>query len=342
MAFDVIMPKLGLTMEEGTVIRWLVAEGDGVEKGQAILEVETDKVVVEVEAGGSGVMGPQIVAEGETVPVTTLLARIYGEGEKVGAAVPRRQGAGEADKPIRSVKQVKPGRVFSSPRARKRAGELGVDWRALAGSGPGGRVVEADVLGAHRPASIFAATAAPQIYLGAEARADAFLDMYGRLAPLVDGLETVDLLVKIAAAALAESESWQKEGVDVGVGLRAVIRSADRLGLRQIVAGRMASAEGASLRAAPDLLLIDLGGYRVDVLHAAPDAWPQPTGAVLAAGRVGERAVSVGGRVEMLPVFTLSLTCDRRFFDPVAAAGFLGRVVELIEEPYALLLVWPD
>ena len=83
MAVDLIMPKLGLTMEEGRVVRWLVAEGDQVEKGQPVLEVETDKVVVEIEARASGVMGPLLVGEGETVPVTTLLARIYASGEKV-------------------------------------------------------------------------------------------------------------------------------------------------------------------------------------------------------------------------------------------------------------------
>ena len=87
MAVDLIMPKLGLTMEEGTVVRWLVAEGDQVKKGQPVLEVETDKVVVEVEATASGVMGPLLVGEGETVPITTLLARIYAPREKVGEKV---------------------------------------------------------------------------------------------------------------------------------------------------------------------------------------------------------------------------------------------------------------
>lgn len=83
MAVDLIMPKLGLTMEEGTVVRWLVAEGDRVEKGQPVLEVETDKVVVEVEATASGIIGPLLVGEGQTVPVTTLLARIYAPEEKI-------------------------------------------------------------------------------------------------------------------------------------------------------------------------------------------------------------------------------------------------------------------
>ena len=77
MTVDIIMPRLGLTMEEGTVAQWLVAEGDQVEKGQPLLEVETDKVTVEVEAPASGIMGPLLIGAGQQVPVRTVLAQLY-------------------------------------------------------------------------------------------------------------------------------------------------------------------------------------------------------------------------------------------------------------------------
>jgi pyruvate/2-oxoglutarate dehydrogenase complex dihydrolipoamide acyltransferase (E2) component len=82
MPTDVIMPKLGLTMETGTVQRWLAAEGQLVEAGTALLEVETDKVVVEVESPASGTLGLPVVREGENVAIGTVLARIYAPGER--------------------------------------------------------------------------------------------------------------------------------------------------------------------------------------------------------------------------------------------------------------------
>jgi pyruvate dehydrogenase E2 component (dihydrolipoamide acetyltransferase) len=264
MAVDLIMPKLGLTMEEGTVVRWLVAEGDQVEKGQPVLEVETDKVVVEVEATASGVIGPLLVGEGKAVPVTTLLARIYAPGEKVEEEAPaprmmplaRRMAEKEGvDLPsipaYGSDRRVRAGdsrwtgqRIFSSPRARLRARELGVDWQSLSGSGPRGRVVEKDVLRAARaatlpgpplspapplegegrdvtwemPTTIQRVTAermiasfgsAPHFYLSAEVQADALLDLRVRLLPSVESqvgvrLTITDLLVRILGTALAK------------------------------------------------------------------------------------------------------------------------------------------
>jgi pyruvate dehydrogenase E2 component (dihydrolipoamide acetyltransferase) len=251
MAVDLIMPKLGLTMEEGTVVRWLVAEGDQVEKGQPVLEVETDKVVVEVEATASGVMGSLLVGEGETVPVTTLLARIYAPGAKVEEETPapritllarrmaEREGVDLSSIPARRRTDQ---RIFSSPRARLRARELGVDWQSLSGSGPRGRVVEKDVLRAaatlpgltpspplpledrgrdvtwETPTTIQRVTAermiasfgsAPHFYLSAEVHADALLDLRARLLPFIEQragvrLTITDLLVRILGTALAK------------------------------------------------------------------------------------------------------------------------------------------
>ncbi len=152
MATDIYMPQLGLTMTEGTVVRWLKAEGDPVAKGEAVLEIETDKVVAEVEAPREGVLGPILVAEGAVAPVGSPLAYVLSGGE-----APPREGVSGAKLPAadhertisahaeRSDGVPRRGRMVASPRARRTAHELQVDLRQVEPSGPGGRIVEADV-----------------------------------------------------------------------------------------------------------------------------------------------------------------------------------------------------
>ncbi len=138
------MPVLGLTMEEGAVAEWLKAPGDAVIKDEPLFTVEMDKGIVEVPAPASGILRSIQVPPGQTVAVKTLLAEIAPAGEAAPASVP----------PERS-------RSFASPRARMRAREHGVSLDSVTGSGPRGRIVEADVLTALReplPAARAAAT----------------------------------------------------------------------------------------------------------------------------------------------------------------------------------------
>jgi pyruvate dehydrogenase E2 component (dihydrolipoyllysine-residue acetyltransferase) len=122
---DIVMPRLSDTMEEGTILRWLKADGEHVERGEELVEIETDKATMTYESDQAGVL--EIVAGvGSTRPVGELIARV-GQAAAIGAPA-----AGE--------------RVKASPLARRIAGESGVDLRALTGSGPGGRIVKADVL----------------------------------------------------------------------------------------------------------------------------------------------------------------------------------------------------
>jgi len=86
MSTDVIMPALGFDMTEGLLARWLKNEGDPVEKGQAIAEIETEKATVEIEAAAAGILARIIVRAGETVPVGTVIGVIAEAGEKVAAA----------------------------------------------------------------------------------------------------------------------------------------------------------------------------------------------------------------------------------------------------------------
>lgn len=152
MAKEVIMPKLGLTMEEGVINKWLVREGDRVEKGDPLFEVATDKVNMEVESPASGVVLKILYPEGATVPITQVVAYIGEEGEEVPvlqgeAKTPEVQEAPpqEAQRVAETVVEEKEERIKASPLARKLAKEYGIDLATIRGTGPGGRIVKEDV-----------------------------------------------------------------------------------------------------------------------------------------------------------------------------------------------------
>ena len=152
MTTEISMPKLSDTMNEGTLLEWLVAIGERVEPGQVIAEVETDKATMEMETAVSGVVESLHVAAGETVPVGTLLVSLS-EGSENGSVTQK-----VAQLPLEAPVAAKPvlpsnaqptshlaDRLTVSPAARKLARELGLDLKAIQGSGPRGRIVLADV-----------------------------------------------------------------------------------------------------------------------------------------------------------------------------------------------------
>jgi pyruvate dehydrogenase E2 component (dihydrolipoamide acetyltransferase) len=149
---SVTMPMLGLTMEEGTVAEWLKHEGEAVRKDEPLLIVEMDKGTVEVPAPVSGVLSRILIQSGTTVAVRTPIAEIESSSASpASAATPVLSSpAGAAPPPARPEPVEAPAarrsRAFSSPRARMRARELGVDVAQLRGTGPHGRIIEADVL----------------------------------------------------------------------------------------------------------------------------------------------------------------------------------------------------
>jgi pyruvate dehydrogenase E2 component (dihydrolipoamide acetyltransferase) len=173
MAVEILMPALSPTMEEGTLAKWLVKEGDVVKSGQVIAEIETDKATMEFEAVDEGTIGQILVAEGTAgVKVNTAIAVLLEDGEAAGAAVAKPAAAAPvaavATAPVAvaapvaaSVAPVAAGaRVFASPLARRIAKEKGLDLTRVAGSGPHGRIVRADVEGAS-PVAAVASAAAP-------------------------------------------------------------------------------------------------------------------------------------------------------------------------------------
>ena len=173
MAAEIIMPKMGDAMTEGKVIKWYKKAGEPVKKGEPVLEIETDKVNLDLEAEADGTLGNLEVQEGQMAPVGGVLAKIMGAGEKpapAAAAAPQerrvtdkkdsfKHSTGEYGETMemkaprtdrtQNVVQMpqvsEGGRRRSSPLARKMARELGVSLEAVQGSGPQGRIVAADI-----------------------------------------------------------------------------------------------------------------------------------------------------------------------------------------------------
>lgn len=164
MATNIIMPKLGFDMSSGNVVRWLKAEGAAVHRGDALLEIETDKATVEVQAEVDGVLGKILVAKGE-VPVGDPIGQIVAAGESpaVPAAAPAKAPApagapAKSDEPANAPAPVVPApaaiqpttggdgrRIAASPIAKRMAREQGIDLATVRGTGPGGRIVKEDI-----------------------------------------------------------------------------------------------------------------------------------------------------------------------------------------------------
>jgi len=148
----VVMPRLSLTMKEGTVVQWFKKEGEPVKKGEPLVEVLSEKVTYDVEAPASGVLRKILAAEGTDVPVAGTLGIIaepdepLPEIEEIAApAVPAPPERIEEVAPLpEMVKEVRK-RVPASPAAKRLAREYGIDLTKVRGSGPEGRIVEADV-----------------------------------------------------------------------------------------------------------------------------------------------------------------------------------------------------
>jgi pyruvate dehydrogenase E2 component (dihydrolipoamide acetyltransferase) len=283
-ATEVIMPALGLAQETGKVLRWLKADGDSVAKGEALLQVETDKVTVEVEAPAEGTLGGLRAAEGDDVPVGEPVAFVLEPGESApepaGATAPRPEvreavleTSGRADEP-------RPRHRLASPKARRLAREQGVDLDSVTGSGPHGSVLAADLEGAARDGAGAAGTGAvwqrmaervatswqnvPHFFLVREVQAERLQTWRetARGRPGCEALTLTDLLVRVCAAALRQhprvNATWRDGSVvsqeDVNVGLAVateealvvpVIHGADRLGLAELVARRQELVERA-------------------------------------------------------------------------------------------------
>lgn len=140
MATDIVMPQLGESISEGTVVKWLIQAGGAVEKDQPLLEVETEKVALDVPSPATGFLAEVMVQEGTTVPVGTVLARLETQPPAEGV-VSRVGGVG-----VRAKQGQAQGEQHYSPAVTQLAREHGVDLALVAGTGEGGRVTKKDLL----------------------------------------------------------------------------------------------------------------------------------------------------------------------------------------------------
>ena len=180
MATNVVMPQMGYDMREGTVVRWYKQEGETVDRGEVIADIETDKATVEFEAYTGGVLGRIVAEAGVAVPVGELIAIITEPGEAVpeAAAPAASPAAAPAPSPAPAPAPADPqpaapapspnGEVRASPIARRLARERGIDLSLVTGTGPNGRITERDVENYQAPAAAAEPAPAPAPAISAE------------------------------------------------------------------------------------------------------------------------------------------------------------------------------
>jgi pyruvate dehydrogenase E2 component (dihydrolipoamide acetyltransferase) len=243
MVTEVILPKLGQTMEEGVIVEWVKKEGDPVKRGELIFTVESDKAVLDVEATARGFLRKILVPAGVTVPVLSVVALITRKADEPidayeipgapaasaeveiteGLAVTT--GAGAAFAVTEPAQEV--GRIFASPRARKTAREKGVDLALVSGSGPSGRIVERDV-----PMAVKTAAA-----MGVDLTALSGSGVSGRImtADVSEGVAIPEVPQAMTAPAVPMTEVPEAESVPL-------------TGIRRTISERMAASHQSTAR----------------------------------------------------------------------------------------------
>jgi len=391
-------------MEAGTIVKWLKSEGDRVEKGEPLYELDTDKVTQEVEAEASGVLLKIAVQEGE-VPVGRTIAVIGEEGEEVSVPEPSENGAKAEERPApREEPPAEPeaepgpaapatgrdgGRVKASPLARRIARERGIDLAALSGTGPEGRIVAEDVERAAAGAAPAAAPAlapagevvreplssvrrtiarrlteawqAPAFQISMSADMTRSRELHSRLAELAgDGPKPTitDILTKACAAALvrhpAVNARFAGDAIerhptaDIGLAVAIpdglvvpIIRGCERRTIAELAVARKDVVDRARSGALKQedldggtFTISNLGMYGVEQFIAVLNP---PQASILAVGAVEERAAARDGEVVVLPLMTMTLTCDHRALDGATASDFLRTVKSFLEEPGLML-----
>ena len=357
MPIAITVPRLGWSMEEGVFLEWLKRAGDTVRAGDLLYAMDSEKVAQDVESLDAGVLHipGDAPKPGDVVRVGQLLGYLLAAGEGIPVPV-----AVVAAAPV------------STPRARRVARELDVDWTTLSGSGRGGRIRESDIRGAAAaafPAPAAALSSARKVIAGRmlasqEKTAAVTLHTTADLTvlvrwrkELVDYTPTYnDIVVKLTAAALRAhpvlNSRWDGENlspspaanigiaVDTEAGLLVpVIRDAGKLTLREVAERARDLAERArTRRLSPDELrggtftVTNLGSFGIDAFTPIIN---YPECAILGVGRILRQPVAVGDAIGLRDIVTLSLTFDHRALDGAAAARFLQTLCGLLESPSA-------
>ena len=374
MAFEVKMPQLGLTMEEGTVTRWVKQEGDAVKAGEVLLEITTDKLTSEVESEHDGVLLKIVAQEGEDIPVKGLLAYIGEAGETVGdapapAAAPAPTSAPVAAeaKPASIPSPAAGGRVRISPLAKKTAAKLGVDYTTVTGTGPLGRIVQRDILAAAE-AGKTAAPAAPAAPVEKPAAATALELMEGdevvklvgmrkvvaeRMTKSAQEIPTVTQNVKIDVTDLVAFRKQVNASLGVKYSLNDYVLKATAKALKnnkhilvsldgnQIIKRAhvnigMAVALEVDEYKGSTFSVSNLGMFGVETFNPIIN---QPDAGILGVCAVQDELVmDEEGNIGKRQFMRISFTFDHRLIDGATAAKFELAIKELMENPMQILL----
>jgi pyruvate dehydrogenase E2 component (dihydrolipoamide acetyltransferase) len=374
---EVRLPQAGMGMTDGTVLDWLKQVGDEVTKGECLAEVEAAKTTLEIEAPCDGVLARIVTPAGTLVPVREVMAVIALPGEAAGEGGVAGTAQAPAGPPVSAATAAPQTPAAAAvpvvPAARRLAREHGIDLAGLTGSGPGGRITEADVR-SHLDAAAVAVPLTGTRGLIARRMVASLRDSaqftLTRLADvtdlarlydsgaLPDGVSYTDVLGYAAVKSLAEHPGLNAHvvgdqirpavrvhlgiGIDTGGALIVgVLADADAATLAELSARRRAltervragHADVAELQGST-FTVTNLGSAGIDAF--TPIINP-PEVAILGTGRITDHPVPDGGGVAWRKALTLSLTVDHRAVDGAPAARFLATLAGYLADPAALL-----
>ena len=366
MAYEFKLPDLGEGLTEGEIARWLVTEGQELAEDDPLVEIATDKTTVEIPSPAAGRVTRILVAEGEVVPVGTVLVVIGGDGaEPASVRAPERQAA-PATAPGQAVGSAS-SRVQATPIVRRVAQELGVDLAQLSGTGPNGRITEDDVRNAGGSAPVVqqdkAAEGRREPVRGVRRQIVEHLTRAHREIPAVTFIEEADftgvdpklllpLVLKATAASLQEfpelnarldgDEIVYLERCALGIAVQTdqglvvpVVRACDSASLDQVAAEVTRLAESARAgRLKPE----ELRGGTFTVTSAGKlggllvtPLVNHPEVGILGLHRIGPRPVVRDGEIVVRQIGNVSVTFDHRVVDGARAAAFTLDVIARLE-----------
>jgi pyruvate/2-oxoglutarate dehydrogenase complex dihydrolipoamide acyltransferase (E2) component len=355
--YEFRLPDLGEGLTEGEIARWLVAEGDEVAEDQPLVEIQTDKTTVEIPSPAAGIVTKILVADGDVVPVGTVLVVIGGDGPAAGPAPPA------APVVRRPAAPVAPGRVQATPLVRRIAAELGVDLATVTATGPGGRITEADVRGSGGSSAGVAPVGKREKLRGVRRQIAEHLTRAHREIPAVTFVEECDcsqldpgrLLPAVLRATaltlhdfpelnarLEGDEIVYLDRYDLGIAVQTeqglvvpVVRGCDSRSLDELRAdidslaerARAGTLERADLQGSTFTVTSagKLAGFLVTPLINAPEV------GILGLHRISQRAVVRDGEIVIRPVANISVTFDHRVVDGARAAAFTLAVIARLE-----------
>ncbi|MCI0498109.1 MAG: 2-oxo acid dehydrogenase subunit E2 [Planctomycetales bacterium] len=388
----ILMPQAGQSMEEGTILSWKVKEGDRVEVGQVIMDIETDKATMEVEAVDAGRVAKIVSREGEIVGVKMPVAYLAPEGVDIDACLASAGPSPHAPLPAASVPSAaaaapkastapktaasvsESGRVKASPAARKAAADKGIELAAIgAGSGPGGRILSADVQNAEGMPSgtqvhavskmrraiannlLYSKQNIPHFYAKVTIDAGALFAVYRQTKEQFK-CSVNDFVTRACAKAIRRYPAFRSQyqnaqmvenpAVNIGIAVGTengltvpVVLNADRMSLEQLAARSRQVVEAARSGKLEGIgqgvfTITNLGMFGVEEFSAIINP---PESAILAVGAVREGAAVENGVLRATRLMTVTLSVDHRVIDGVMAAQFLQTLKELLEKPQQLV-----